>query len=171
MLQNRLSLFNPHWIAFSISKVWFFCQVPGMDTTFGMNIVSAVFVRKDTYLLLFSPCIVFSLPIAFWFKFWFHVLTPSLQKLCCLILGFRRSHRRQGLARSLLDRIFSVYPRYLNIFVFLWDKNILWWWSWIMIMVLKYREVPKITLYLSLNSKVALTRTDTMSLSLTSDQG
>ena len=36
-------------------------------------------------------------------------------------------------------------------------------------MVLKYREVPKITLYLSLNSKVALTRTDTMSLSLTSD--
>jgi len=45
-------------------------QVPGMDTTFGMNIVSAVFVR--------------------------------------------RSHRRQGLARSLLDIIFSVYPSHLG---------------------------------------------------------
>jgi len=45
-------------------------QVPGMDTTYGMNIVSAVFVR--------------------------------------------RSHRRQGLARSLLDRIFAVYQSHLG---------------------------------------------------------
>jgi len=47
-------------------------KVPGMDSTYGMNIVSAVFVR--------------------------------------------RSHRRQGLARSLLDKIFLVYQRP-------------WWWS------------------------------------------
>jgi len=45
-------------------------KVPRMDTTYGMNIVSAVFVRK--------------------------------------------SHRRQGLARSLLDKIFSVYQSHLG---------------------------------------------------------
>jgi len=65
------------WLCWTLDGPVGFCvvklkgsKVPGMDSTYGMNIVSAVFVRT--------------------------------------------SHRRQGLARSLLDKIFSVYQSHLG---------------------------------------------------------
>ena len=38
-----------------------FCQVPGMDTAYGMNIVSAVFVRKELLFEIRKKCIFFGI--------------------------------------------------------------------------------------------------------------